>query len=194
MEKKTVTDLRYIKTENLIRNTFCDMLHDMDYPQISIKDLISRAMINRKTFYLHYNSLDHLLETMQAELYDSLFQSLSEISFPEDVEILVRELYTFCDKTDHIEAKILYSHSRFTVNSTSEKSVGSMVFDYCHLNETLSRYSKVEKDIFIAYFDGCISSIYSKWIADDKKIPVNDIIKLTSKLIMQGFSSLDFMK
>lgn len=50
MTRETQNDLRYIKTENLIQHTFCDMLREMDYSQITIKELTDRAMINRKTF------------------------------------------------------------------------------------------------------------------------------------------------
>lgn len=52
----------------------------MDYTQINIKELSERAMINRKTFYLHYNSLDELLGKMQLELYTDIIQSVSGIN------------------------------------------------------------------------------------------------------------------
>lgn len=61
MKREPQSDLRYIKTENLIQETFRSMLREMDYPQITIRELTRRAMINRKTFYLHYSSLDELL-------------------------------------------------------------------------------------------------------------------------------------
>lgn len=63
-------DLRFIKNENLIRNTFREMMSETEYPKISIKELTERAQINRKTFYLHYPSLDHLLTALQLELME----------------------------------------------------------------------------------------------------------------------------
>ena len=59
MEKKE--DLRIRKTREAIHRTFKEMICEMDYDQITIKELTQRAQINRKTFYLHYTGLDALL-------------------------------------------------------------------------------------------------------------------------------------
>ena len=64
MEQKK-TDLRVIRTRKAIRDAFCSMIMEMDYPDITIKELTQRAMINRNTFYLHYDSLDALLRELQ---------------------------------------------------------------------------------------------------------------------------------
>ena len=49
MKRESQNDLRYIKTESLIQNTFKAMLLEMDYSQITIRKLVERAQINRKT-------------------------------------------------------------------------------------------------------------------------------------------------
>lgn len=52
MERKT--DLRVLKTRNAIKNTFKEMVMEKDASDIQIKELAERALIHRKTFYLHY--------------------------------------------------------------------------------------------------------------------------------------------
>ena len=63
-------DLRFIKNENLIQKTFREMIAETEYSRITIKELTERAQINRKTFYLHYPSLDHLLTELQFKLME----------------------------------------------------------------------------------------------------------------------------
>ena len=53
-------DLRSKRTKEFIRKTFEEMICEMDFEQITVKELTERAMINRKTFYLHYDSLDEI--------------------------------------------------------------------------------------------------------------------------------------
>ncbi len=65
-------DLRILKTREAIHKTFEEMICEMDYEQISIKELTERARINRKTFYLHYNSLDDLLKELQNKMAENL--------------------------------------------------------------------------------------------------------------------------
>lgn len=68
MPEQKKEDLRIVKTENAIRSTFREMICEMNYTDITIKELSSRAMINRKTFYLHYDNLDQLLKELQDEV------------------------------------------------------------------------------------------------------------------------------
>lgn len=53
-EKKV--DLRVQRTKENIRRGFEEMICEMDYEEMSIKELTQRAKINRKTFYLHYDT------------------------------------------------------------------------------------------------------------------------------------------
>ena len=48
--KQGKEDLRIQKTREAIHKTFEEMICEMDYEQISIKELAQRARINRKTF------------------------------------------------------------------------------------------------------------------------------------------------
>lgn len=64
MKQAPKQDLRFIKNEKLIQTTFREMMAETEYSKISIKELTERAQINRKTFYLHYPSLDHLLAAL----------------------------------------------------------------------------------------------------------------------------------
>lgn len=65
------------------------MLREMDFTEITIKDLTDRALINRKTFYLHYSSLDDLLGRLQTELLAKLLQSATGLKLPQDLEKLM---------------------------------------------------------------------------------------------------------
>lgn len=73
------------------------MLREMDYSQITIKELTHRAMINRKTFYLHYHSLDELLGKLQTDIYAQVLElPPPDVRLPRDLEKLIRvELTTW---------------------------------------------------------------------------------------------------
>ena len=64
MENNKKEDLRVIKTKKLIRNSFVELSKHISYQKISIKDLCDKAMINRNTFYLHYQNKDDLVKEL----------------------------------------------------------------------------------------------------------------------------------
>lgn len=78
-------DLRIQRTKDSIRKTFEEMICEMDYEQISVKELTQRAKINRKTFYLHYNTLDDLLLEIQNELAQNFIRRTQGLERPRDI-------------------------------------------------------------------------------------------------------------
>lgn len=190
MKRETQNDLRYIKTEALIQSTFRDMLREKDYTQMSIKELTERARINRKTFYLHYSTLDELLGKLQSELYAEFLQSISSLSLPDDLEKLIRELFTFCRKTDRANEKILFSQGHFPAGKSPRDNIRKLLFDLYHSNEAISKYSDMERNIIDAFLSGSIFFIYAQWIADNCELPLETVVQLTTNLLLTGFSNV----
>jgi len=190
MKRKPQNDLRYIKTEKLIQTTFRNMLKEMDFAQITIKELTSRAMINRKTFYLHYGSLDELLSKLQDDIYAQILASTSEIKLPEDLEKLIRELFLFWTESDEINEKILCSQGNIPAGKNTGDYVIKSMFHYSMPNNSHTYSNRFENNIIDAYLSGSIMFIYSQWIADGRKIPLEKLIQLTAQLISQGMDTL----
>lgn len=190
MIRKPQNDLRYIKTENLIRNTFCDMLREMDYSQITISELTNRAMINRKTFYLHYNSLDELLGRLQTDIYAQLLELTADVRLPRDLEKLIREFFLFCTNRDDITEKIVCSQGNFSVGQSPADYVMKSMFHYSAPIDHLSASDQSESNIIDAYLRGSIVFIYFQWVADGRKIPLERLIELTTWLVSEGIRKL----
>ena len=54
----------------------------MPAEKITIKELADRAMIHRKTFYLHYTSIEALYQDMMAEIADGTYEEMGKIKPP----------------------------------------------------------------------------------------------------------------
>ena len=52
MEKKT--DLRIIKTKKVIYEALIDLMKEKTFEEIKVSDICNKALINRSTFYAHY--------------------------------------------------------------------------------------------------------------------------------------------
>ena len=85
MAENKKEDLRVQRTKEFIHKTFEEMICEMDYEQISVKELTQRAKINRKTFYLHYNTLDDLLLEIQNELAQNFIRRTQGLERPCDI-------------------------------------------------------------------------------------------------------------
>lgn len=65
-------DLRRRKSKELLKNAFWIVLETKKYTQISIKDIVEEAGVNRKTFSSNYDSIDILMESCIEDLFQQL--------------------------------------------------------------------------------------------------------------------------
>lgn len=63
MENKKV-DLRVIKTKQLIKSCFMELMQEKCFSKITVTELTKKAKINRNTFYLHYLDLEDLMDNI----------------------------------------------------------------------------------------------------------------------------------
>ncbi|GAA3344578.1 TetR/AcrR family transcriptional regulator [Lysinibacillus fusiformis] len=71
-------DVRVYKTKKSITEAFIILLNEKDFNQITIKDICSRSLISKSTFYSHFVDKYDLLEKM-VNKYITFFKN--EISF-----------------------------------------------------------------------------------------------------------------
>jgi len=65
-------DRRILRTRESIRDAMIDLIEEIGFESISIKDIAERANINRGTFYLHYHDKFDLLDQTEKEIIDGL--------------------------------------------------------------------------------------------------------------------------
>ncbi|WP_462400631.1 TetR/AcrR family transcriptional regulator [Lacticaseibacillus pantheris] len=70
-------DLRVIKTKQQIKTAFLDLRATKPVNRITVKSICELALINKSTFYAHYQDVFVLADTLQKEAIDALFDGLT---------------------------------------------------------------------------------------------------------------------
>ncbi len=124
-------DLRIIRTRKLLSNTLLDMMEEESIEKISVIDLCNRAMVNRATFYAHFEDKYHLLTFALEELKDELYAKFTKeakLTTPTDTinSLMVMAIDFFFDKHNHI-ANIIRNNRNGKVVSTIEESIAHSI-------------------------------------------------------------------
>ena len=124
-------DLRIIRTRKLLSNTLLDMMEEESIEKISVIDLCNRAMVNRATFYAHFEDKYHLLTFALEELKDELYSKFTKeakLTTPTDTinSLMVMAIDFFFDKHNHI-ANIIRNNRNGKVVSTIEESIAHSI-------------------------------------------------------------------
>ncbi|MGG4342989.1 TetR/AcrR family transcriptional regulator [Paenibacillus lautus] len=71
-------DLRIIRTKELIREALIDLIEEKGFESITVKDITTKARINRGTFYAHYQDKFDLMARCQEEFMDKMRDIVKE--------------------------------------------------------------------------------------------------------------------
>ena len=67
-----MTDLRIVKTRTNIKNSLIDLLAEKNVSKITVTELAEKAMINRKTFYRHYHTVQDVVDDINYDIINDV--------------------------------------------------------------------------------------------------------------------------
>ncbi len=179
----TSKDLRVRRTLKSIRNAFYQLVLEKDYADISITELTDLAEINRKTFYLHYSSLDDLVKEVEDEIVQDILEYVENEAENLDVAGCVGKFYHYLDECDEVQQKLLCdSHYHFFYEDVTNAVLGSHAFQKFF---SITQYPSVVRSYSIT-----ITFIYRSWLKDGRQIPLDELIAYASMLILHGYSGI----
>lgn len=79
-----MTDRRVARTNQALREAFRKLAQQYRFREITVQQLTAEANINRKTFYLHFESIDDLADSFTAEIADQLLGLLLQSPMDHD--------------------------------------------------------------------------------------------------------------
>lgn len=186
VKMKDKTDLRVIKTNKILFEALTTLMKEKTFEKIKISDICEVALINRSTFYAHYEDKYELLLALIEDLKDNLLvelnkneaESLSKEYFMELLEILI----------DHIDSKreiysAILSHNKngifvdFLID-VANRDLAKRLKD----NQEIIK-SNIPADIISKFYLGGIINIGVDWIINKDKYNKEQILLYLDKLI-----------
>lgn len=185
MQKYEKMDRRVEKTRNAIINAFKEMIIEKEFKEITIKELAERANINRKTFYLHYDSMDDILFDMTVEMADQLFEILEEKHFFESfhIDIFIDTMNELLNKDIELYKKILCASS-YRFFSRNIKDIVKESFIRKIRNRT--NLSPQIMNLCGEYVASGLAKLLKVWFENPQNISQQQITELAGVLIFGG--------
>lgn len=183
MNKK---DLRVIKTQNNLYSSLLHLMKEKTFEEIKVSDICSKALINRSTFYAHYNDKYELLAEFIQELKNSLTEELQKnksISNTKEYYLEMIKLFL-----DHIEEK---KESYLAIMIHNRNSITmDMIYDVLDhdITSRLKKDDMLEKNkiphhIIAKFYLGAVVNVGMEWLKSGNKDTKEDMIRYLSLLI-----------
>ena len=187
MKKK---DLRFIKNEKLIIDSFLSLADEYPFSEIHTKDICSEAMISRNTFYAHYEDKYQLMEQIYRNVEKNMLAGLT----PEIISGLeTNTIYAsseWCMRTIYENRKILRPLAKCTPERFREMIRN--VFIDATMKTVYDDVSPIENDTKLkmarAYISDSLTSIIFIWLQDMNRMKTKEVTDLLYRISHEAVS------
>lgn len=176
-------DLRVRRTLTAVKKAFNDLVLNRNYNEISITDLTEKAGINRKTFYLHYSSLDDLVKEIEEEMCKDILEHVGEYAKNLDLNGCITYFYKYLESCSKVQKKLMCdSHYDFFYNDVTDMVLHSEAFS--------KFFSKTSYPSIVRSYTKAITAIYKDWLNNGKETDFAKMTETACQLLSTGYAGI----
>ena len=185
------TDLRVIKTKNLIYNTLIELMKDKTFEEIKVSDICNKSLINRSTFYSHYEDKYDLLvdfiNSLKNEFISELNKNNSKLNNKEYYIELIKIFLNHIEERKEMYASIMINNRNSIMMDILLDVVNNDLLNKMNTDEFKT---SIPNDIIAKFYLGGVINIGVEWLKDNKKYSKDDIINYITQLIPDSINEL----
>lgn len=190
MNKKT--DLRILRTNKSIRKAFYELIQEKGYEAITIQDIADLAMINRNTFYLHYQNKPDLLDTcmndLLSELKDVAVQcpiSASPFSTSKLETVMQAVLEHISCNTSFYYAMLVDENRIYPFRTKMENIIKDKLNEGWNPVQGNSSLA-ISKELLLEFLVSSFMGVVIWWLKNEQPLPASEVSSQFSRIVAYG--------
>ena len=176
-------DLRIIKTKKNLYDSLMKLMSVKEFEDIKVSDICSLALINRSTFYAHFNDKYELLNSFIYDLKKDLQEQISNSEKIDNLKNYYINMITVF--LDHIDKNIkIYSMIvKNNSNSIVMDMISNTLFEDIDKNLKLVKKSDIPSSFVSDFYTGAILNVGINYLKDPKQYKKEKIVAYLNKLL-----------
>ena len=180
-------DRRILKTRAAIQTAFRRLVTEQGLNKVTVSSLAREANIDRKTFYLHYESIDDLLDNEIEQLMTRVVGCIDVGRLLEAPRAQIRRAF---DEVNAIISEDLelyrYVAGNLSIDFTIDR-IARAVARLVQKHPVQTAAANGERVIYLVRFFlvGAVS-VYGSWLRSDHRIPLSQIADLVTDAFYNG--------
>ncbi|SFL35502.1 transcriptional regulator, TetR family [Gracilibacillus orientalis] len=180
-------DRRKKYTRMVLKDSLIQLMNEKTFSSITVKEVCSRADINRSTFYTHFTDVLDLLYSIEAEIIEEMNKSLNAFNFAKEEESIqmTEKLLEYIKERKEIFEALLENNT----GTSFEKRVMDIA-RRCVMNRALT--ANIDAASYLSTFmvSGAINVI-KDWLFNDQKQSPKQMAELISQFTNKGIGSVN---
>lgn len=184
IERNQNMDIRVRNTRSAVRSALIEIMVNEKYENITISKLCEVAEISRKTFYLHYASLNEVIKDIGEDFYSQVHQKFKSKDNSEytmrnviyDVNYILKNNMTFY-------YKMANSPSHHEFHMALEIAFQRIVSDVC---KTTYGITSQNLEYYSSFYASGVISIYGKWFRSNEQRNFDELYRIVERCCFIG--------
>ena len=188
MKHTTRQDARTVETEKVLRSTLEQMILEYRYTDITVSELTRRAGVHRKTFYLHYESIPQMFDSLVEEISGELLKLLESLNLSSlDAESLLNAYNRYLSEKGELHRKLFCDEGYQTVFHKVQDKVCACLLAQLPHHDGESKKKAECIVIFIAYG---LNAVWRMNYTSADPVPTEELSKWCSVFLDTGLAQL----
>lgn len=183
-------DRRITKTKTAIHEALFSILKENKSTKITVTEIAKRANIDRKTFYLHYDSPEAIIDEYYKNIIKDFLFVLDQNDFFDrsfNVLALFRSLNSVVQRDIDLYRHIAKMPAYAFFAEEIKNIVKSVAIESLSKVTTMT---KDELDLYTEFYVAGIISAYLKWLKDEVNLPEEKVVNILGSASFYGFQQL----
>lgn len=190
-------DLRVLRTKESIRNALIELIEEKGFEAITVKDITTRAKINRSTFYSHYEDKYNLMEICEKEIMSEMAH-IAKQNFPEVISELeahshivkplniAAAIFEFIDKNSAFMKAALSPKGNLSFQETLKDFMWRTIFED-HPDAFIKKEDLLVPGEYLAsYISSAHIGLIQQWLHNGKRESPQEMAKILSIITFNG--------
>lgn len=173
-----------IRSRRMIREAYTALLKEKDLSKITVTDIVTRADLNRATFYAHYPDVRGVTEEIENEIIEKMMDVLKEFKFTNffhNPTPLLLKISRYLEEDAEFYQILIQTNGSDIFMEKLKKVFTDYMLNDSDIPENM-RHSKMV-ELRVAYFAGGIVNLYKQYFRGNLDCTLNDIALEISKLL-----------
>ena len=179
-------DLRIIKTKKTIYDALLNSLKEDTFENLKVSDICNKALINRSTFYAHFNDKYDLLSAFINDMQETLTEELNKntnYSTPKEYYIqVIKVLLNHIDEQKEIYKSILINNKNSIIVDMFYDTLDKDILSHLAQVSFISP-DGIPNDIISKFYSSAVTNVCFEWLKTSHSYSKNEILGYLERLI-----------
>ena len=177
------SDLRVMKTKRAIHTAFAELLTEKNMDDITVTDIASRAMINRKTFYNNYRGVYELVDELENEVIRTFETAMQGIDFIENPYAVFVKLTEIINSDMDFYGALLRSSRNAGLAHKIRQTLQQKAQD---LFASRVELPPDQMEVMMNYSISGIVAVYQSWFNSERRQLIEEVSDIVSRMCLAG--------